>query len=317
MLTPRLVEELRQWMRPMSSLTAFAKSLNNVEGGGSQILDPSKTTQNPNDPNPQATVDHFEGIDLDELPDSVRERVEKARGEISSLQKSAVASEERRVQAEQFARRQQSEADKLRNVVQRHNLDPNASPHTPSNPADTKHAARVERLTKQGLKPEAAEVYAKMLGEESAAMEAEILGKLGPLAGSVGNIQANQALSEVESEKAAYFAIPEVAKAVRDNVDILIKQGSSVNKSTVEHLLTMGYGNHLMQGGKPAGAQAQIQVPNLGGGGGMGGGGGHVSQANQPTSNGAPVATQPETVSIINALNQHMKSGLVSQKGKK
>lgn len=310
MITQEVRKELDAWLRPFSPIVAFAKSLR-MEGA-SQEADASKAKEDA-----QKTVDHFEGIDLDDLPENVRTAVTNAKATLTTLQTTATAAETRRAQAEGFARQKQSEADKFRGVLQRHNLDPNDPPKQ-GNLSGDKHKALVEKFTADGLKPELAETYAKMFASASEIERASLIQELGPLAGAVGGIQATQALAAAEGKHADLFKIDEVAKNVRDNVAVMVTQGNTVNAATIDHLLEMAYGGYLMRNPDALKTQTtqQQQVPKLGGGGGMGTGGAHFS-ATEKSGDGAPPTTQPETTSIVNALNAEMRRGLPAKKGGK
>lgn len=309
MITPEVREELRAWLRSVSPMTAFALNLRGEGPGATQQgADASKVATE----QAQKVLDHFEGIDLDELPENVRASITKARETITQQSTSVQTATEKLAKTEQFARQQQSEADRLRTVVKRHNLDADSSKANSGNLADAKFKERVDRLVAQGLKPEAAEVYAKMLSDEAEVQRKEIISELGPLAGAVGGLQAQQVLSAAETVHEKFFAIPEVAKSVRDNVAIMVQNGNPVNDQTIQHLLSMAYGEYAMT--NPTKTQASQEIPRIGGGGGMGSGGGHVGVANQPAIVGAPRTTQPETVSIVNALNAHMRQGLTLKK---
>lgn len=296
-MNAELEAELRAWNREVSPLAAYAKTLR-MEAPVVANSGPSQTEDQA-----AAIVDHFKDIDLDELPDNVRSAITNAKATLGTLQTTVTTAETRRTKAEEFARSKQSEADKLRGVVQRHNLDPNAAPKS-TDLSDAKHLARVERLTKQGLKPEAAEIYATMFAEEAKATEAEILGRLGPMANAVGGLEATHALNAAEATHANLFAVPEIGKSVRDNVAVLVSQGQSVNDQTINHLLSMAYGSHLMAGNKPISEQ---KIPNLNGAGI--GSGSHANNLSRQPS-GAPNATQPETLSIVSAITKFMGEGL-------
>lgn len=303
MLTQDQKREMEEFMRPVSPLVSYAKSLRmeeKKEGG-------SPGSGGPSADDAQKIIDHFEGIDIDELPENVRGAIAKARETITTTTAAAQTAETRRTQAEQFARKQQSDADRLRGVLQHHNLGNGSPTNQPPNLEGDKLAARVQRFIDKGLKPEAAKVYAEMFQEESAIQEREILARVSPLAGAVGSVQAQQVLGEFETSHANLFAIPEVAKQVRDNVAVMVQQGNTVNSASVNHLLEMAFGAYAMKNPGEVSKlnSAAAAVPNFSGGGGMNTGGGHRSNANLP-ADGKPVATQPETSTIIAAINAQM-----------
>ncbi len=291
-------------MRPQSQLVSFAKSLRMEGEGGSQATDPSKQQQQDD---AQKIVDHFKDIDLDELPDNIRTAVTNAKATIIQLSTTVQTAEQRRGQAENFARQKQSEADKLRGVLQHHKLtDAPPSGDKPNLEGD-KIAARAARLVeKHGLKPEAAKVYATMLEDEARETRDSIMRELSPLAGAVGNVQAGQLLQAAEVEHSHLFAIPEIAQAVRDNVKVMVQQGNTVNANSITHLVEMAVGSYTLRNpGKLDKLKVNTEIPNFKGGGGMNTGGGHRSNVDTKTD-GRPTATQPETMKIIDAINAHM-----------
>lgn len=271
--------------------------------GGEQNPAPSNSTQDQQ----QRIVDHFEGIDLDELPDNARAAVIKARESITSLTNSAATSEQKRVQAENFARQQQSKADKLATVVNKHNLDPDG--FKPANLADDKHRTRVDRIIRDnpGIKPEVAEAHARMLGAEAEEIRKEVISNLVPLANNVNHVNASQILSAKETQHSRFFSIPEVAKSVRDNVAVIVGKGDAISSETVDHLLNMAYGQYIIGGGK---APTEEQIPNLSSNNMRGG-----SHTRLPSNdNQAPQASDPETNSIMTKINGYMKQGIPDKK---
>lgn len=303
-----LTTELRDWHREVSPLTAYAQTLRNEgESGASQNPDASKQADDA-----QKIVDHFEGVDLDELPENARKAINSAKEYLNTTQKTLATTEERRVKAESFARTKQAEADKFRGIIQKHNLPADGT--TPNLSSD-KHTARVDRFVKQhGLKPEAAEIYAKLFESEAEEIKKGIIGELGPLAGAVGGIQANQLLSQAMSAHSELFAIKEIAESVSNNVNAMVNEGNAVNAGTIEHLLEMAVGSYHMKNPGKGIEKKDDTVPNFSGMG-VSTGGFHNSTA--PADSKTPRVTQPETASIVNAITAHMKQGLPTKKASK
>jgi len=297
-------DELREWMRPVSPLTAFAKSIKNE--GGVATDDPSKAAKG-------EYVDPFVDFDFDELPKDQKERLEKIRNEHKATHDKNAELEDRRQKAEVFARGQQARADKLATVVQRHNLPADGNPApTHTNSADAKVAAYEELFLKDGLPEVQAKAYAKMFAKANELERASLMRDLAPLAGSVGSIQAQQALDTGRSEFKQVFDIPELAKQITDNVAILVRQGDVVNEKTIEHLTSMAWGNYALHNPDKVGkgkTDVNDDLPQLRSS--LPSGGGHVSRANEPTGD-APKATQPETLTIMNNINKFMNEGLPS-----
>lgn len=270
-----------------------------VTGGNPPNADPSKATEVP--------VDPFAGINLDELPDDVRANLVNAKTQYTKVQNDAKIAEDRRVQAEAFARTQQSRADKATSVLQRHNLsEDGAAPQqqTPDDPF-------VKQFIADGMPEAQAKAYAKMFSTAAQIQRNALIAELGPLASTVGNIQADQVLNAASLEHAKVFAIPEVAKEVRDNAAVLVNKNQIVDKQTIDTLVRMAYGNHMMKNPQTSNQPNQpIQVPNFGGPT-MGNGGGYVPPAQNPNNQG-PTATQPETLTAMTAINKYLREGTKS-----
>lgn len=277
----------------MSPLTTFVKSLR-MEGGVA-----SSGASN------EEVVDHFKDIPLDELPQGIREKVEAARNSFGTLQKTATEASEKLKASQEFAKTNQSRADKLEAIVRKHNLGdaPVAAPNTD----EARILARAARFEKQGIKPDVALAYAKMHESEFQHDRQEILAGLNPLATNVGNLQANQVLSEVQGEHATFFAIPEIKTSVEQSVETLVKNGRAVNKETVETLLNMAYGKFAMANPEKLPKKGDDTIPNLSGKSMSGGG--HVNNPGRKDGD-APRASQPETPHIMSAIDGFMKQGM-------
>lgn len=310
MITAELDKELREWLRPVSALTAFAKSIRGegaTEGKGA-------------DPNPDASKvegNPLKDVDLTELPTDVRTRIESANKLIESATAKAAEIETKRQQTEQFARQQQSRADRAEAVVKSHNLPIDGSrPNQVSvDPLQEKIDAATQRFVAQGMEEKAAKAYGKMFAMEAIEQEKAILSRLGPLVGSVGSMQADQQLSSAKLEFSKQFAIPEVEKQVRENVANLVQNGRPVDKITVEHLVSMAFGNHMMKNPDAMKQQQQTsQQQQFHQFGGSMTTGVHVNNPNSNSDNKGPTATQPETVTIMNAVMAEMSRDLPKKK---
>lgn len=267
----------------------------------------------------QAIVDHFKGIDLDELPQNVRDAVTKAQSELGTLQKSVSETSAKLGETVNFARLQQSRADKLDAVVRKHALpvDANGVPTTQVNAPvgdEAQIKERADRFEKQGLKADAAMAYARMFHEESKVSREALLKEFSPLVANVGNLQANTALSAVESRNSTFFAIPDVKNFVYNAVSESVKNGRPVNEDTVSRLLEMGYGQFSMKNPDKIVKNGE-QIPNLGGGN-MNGGSVRNDPNRQGGDNKAPVAKEPETIAIMNKVTADWKKDLPSHNKK-
>lgn len=298
-------DELREWMRPVSALTAFAKNVRNEQGGVTD--DPSKAAK-------VEYLDPLADMDLDELPADQQAKLKKLQTDHRAQYDKNVELEGRRQKAEEFARGQQSRADKLAGIVHRHNLPVDGvAPTNQPNSADTKIAQFEAMFVKDGLAPEQAKAYAKMFASASAVERDSIMRELGPLVGSVGSIQAQQVLNMAKGEFKQVFSVPALAKQIDDNVALLVQQGNVVDEKTVNHLISMAWGQYSLvdpEGAKKAtDVNQQQQVPQLRNG--LPTGGQHVSRANLPVD-GSPVMTQPETATIMSNIGKFMNADLPS-----
>lgn len=297
-------EELRAWLRPVSPLTAFAKSILNEDKSG-VVDDPLKAGKAVN------IVDPLAGFDLDELPEDQRAKLLKLKEDFSKSLKDNTELEKRRKQAEEFARSQQGRADKASAVLSAHNI-PIEGVRAPGqvNSADAKHTALVAKFTKDGLKPELAETYATMFASANALERESLMREMAPLVNAVGGLQAQNALTQAEHTFKHVFAIPEVAAQIRENVGVLVQQGNKVDEKTVEHITSMAWGAYTLRNPDALKGKKEdvTEIPQFKSGLSHGG---HKSNTNLPANTG-PTATQPETISIISQLDKHMRQGLPS-----
>lgn len=297
-----LEEELRAWLRPVSPLTAFAKSLKNED-------DLSKSAKG-------EYIDPLKDEDLSELPDSMKTKLEKLRKDHEESFKANKTLEERRLQSEEFARKQQSEASKAKALLKQHNLDP-AAPSKP-NLADAKHAELVKRFEAEGLKPDLAETYAKLFGTANKLQREEIMQEVaGPLAANLNGLKAESAFLQIQGEFKQVFAIPELEQQIRGNVDTLLKQGQPVTKETISHLAKMAWGEFSLDPKnadklKDKDKDLNLQLPRFGSAVSQGS---HVNNPRKGDDKG-PQASQSETVSIIGNLNKLWNADM-PKKGKK
>lgn len=297
-----LKEELREWLRPVSPLTAFAKSLKNED-------DPTKAAKG-------QFIDPMADEDLSELPTSVQEKLKKMKEDYEVSFKKNQELEERRIKAEEFARTQQSKADRASAVLRQHNLDP-ATPPAKSNSADAKHDELVAKFVKDGLTPELAQTYAKMFASNNELQRKQLLEEVaGPLATNINSLKAQSALLQVQGEFKNVFAIPEIAQQIEANVTGLLNAGTQVTKETITHLTKMAWGEYTLDP-KNANAlkkekdditvlpQFKSSVSN----------GGHINNPRKEEGDG-PKASQPETIKVVSELQKQWQSDM-PKKGKK
>lgn len=315
------IAELEQWFRAESPLASFARSLRAED----KSTDPSTTgaqgqqQQQATGDNNKAT-DPFEGLDLDELPDDVRETIEKARKDVAILQSDKQRLEAERVNLDKLARDHQSRADRFQERLKSHNLldDGNGNGHRQQVDASDEIAEDLKaQFTADGMKPEVAGTYANMFAKSQKLMIPSLLKQigtaLGPMSMTVGNLQADRLLSAAQDGN-AILQIPEVLTAVRSNVAALVQSGSPVSAGTIDSLTKMAYGELAMT--KPEILKQQTQQPPMKlhsrGGNGM------TSHITLPPNqrNGEPVPADAETARAASIVAEQMKRGMGKKGGK-
>lgn len=257
-----------------------------------------------NQPASKETPDILAGIDLNELPTEVREKLVSAKTTFETTHKEVGTLKQQNEQAQLHARQLQSHRDKAMSVLQRHNIPLDGNPQQPNTP----EAALRAQLKEQGIPDDQLDKTVKIFMANNGLQQQQLVQTVGPLAQTVAEMQANLLVQSARTQYKDVFAIPEVAKQIDENVQTLLRQGNSVDQATVDHLVKMAWGGHALsnpQQQQPMNQQQQI--PRFGGT--LGSGGGVVNQPNQNTQ-GAPVATQAETVSIMNAIGAEMRRDL-------
>lgn len=308
-------QEALQFMRPVSMLVAFAKSLRNE---GEQV-DPAKGAAEGSEktpPNP------FDALDLNDFDTDIRARLVAAKTAFTETQNRATQAEQKQKQTEEFGRKQQSIAAKAVAKLRSHNLD-SEGPVTPAPSGEnSKFQARYDRLIKEGMAEPQAKAYAKMLSDEAAATEREILDRMGPVAARVATLDASTFLSDTKREFPDVFKHAEIDKEVTDNINLMVQRGNPVNKDTVAHLTQMAWGKFILD---PANAEKVNKINSQGGGNAeipRFGSSFNTGALNNDVSRGGgnnkgPVARQPETSKIMSELNNYWKADMPKAKGKK
>lgn len=302
-------QELRDWFRPVSPLTAFAKSVLNEQGGG-QADDPSKAGR----------VEYVDPLgadfDLSELPPDQQGKLKKLQSEHRAQYDEKAKLEERRQKAEEFARNQQSRADRYEALARRHNLSGDVTPPASDRvSADAKHLDTLTaQLIKDGIKPDAAAGYAKMLATSGELERQRIYSEMAPLLGEVSALRAHSELSAAKVRFSQVFAVPALAKQIDDNVQILVQQNKPLDEKTVTHLVSMAWGQYSLQNPDEAAklVKAQQELPALGGRTVTNGG--HRNDVTVRGDGKAPVATQPETTAIMSNLDKFFAADLPSSR---
>lgn len=258
--------ELAEWMRQQSPLTEYSKTIcneaNPESGAGDQPSNGQGQPQQPEDP--------FAGIDFDELPDNIRETLTKAKQSYTTQTQETAKLNDKFTQLENFARAQQSRADKLDSVVKRHNLDDTGRPPQP-NPADPTTDPTfkdyVVHFTSQGLDKTQAETMAKLFVGAAQIQGKQFMGAVNqhiqPLVQTVGNVHADRVLQQfTAAETDGIMQIPEVLKGVRDSVAAVVGNGQTLTPEILHNLKFMEYGRYMQS--NPAGRPLQGQTPQPG-----------------------------------------------------
>lgn len=317
-------KELNSWLRPMSRMVQFAKSIR-------AEVTPAAAASGDANGGDGTAVDPLADIDLDDLPDNIRKSIETAKTAFVDQQKAAKDAESKRVETEKFARDQQARADKNQALLQRHNLTEGSGAAV--DPDDiTQNPVYKETLkvfVADGLKPEVAATYAKMFANANKIQRAQIMEEVtqtfGPLVGSVNNVNADRAFrSAKESDTTGIFNIPEVDAEVRENMDLFVKNGRVLDEATVKNLAAMAFGNYAsgqLAKGEPIVKTTQpLPTPTRGrvfpSLGTQHGGNLPVIQ-NQQREGDAPVAANAETAAAVAQTVAHFKKDLPSQVKKK
>lgn len=302
-MNTEIEKELREWLRPMSPLTAFAKSIRN-EGAAA-------------DPNAPTSLTQLFDKDWDELPTDLKERLGGIKTKITELETSAKTTEERRKQAEDFARKQQSEASKAKAKLAAHNIPLDGAPPSTVVSADAKLQARIDRFVKDGMPEPQAKAYAKMLDDEAKLQREEILREMGPMAQQVGHLQATSALLTARSQFPEVFAIPELDKEITDAANYMLSQGNVPDANAIKSLVQMSWGKAIMDDPtllkekKGADLNQHQEIPRMGRTINTGG---RQQQVENPSDPKAPVTTQPETAQIMGNLIAELNRGLPKKK---
>lgn len=310
-------KELRDWLHPVSPLTAYAKTLR-CETSASDDAASAKGKVVGEDDDP------FADLDLDELPADVRKSIEAAKKGLGVAKTAATEAETRRKKAEDFARTQQSEASRAKHLLKHHNISLDGTQQQQQTGTDPLEA-RIERIMRDHkLERGPAEQYAKMLAADAEQTKHEIMQQFGPLVGVVGDLQASGHVATARIEHSKYFAVPEISKMVEDNVAAMVKGGHPVSKESVDHLVKMAVGEiaitnpDLLGKTKTSTTEHQQvpqtqQIPRFGQTISTGA---HVPQQ-KDTDNNAPRATQPETAAIMTRINEQFRVGMPAKKGGK
>lgn len=219
-------------------------------GGGSGPQGSPATGQGGHGGQPVTPVstDPFEGIDLDDLPPEVKEKLVKLKTGFATLQTNSQQSAQQLEAAQKTAREFQSRHDKIVADMQRMT---GQGPQNPQQNAQQQLIAQVEKiLVEKGIPPEQAKlqapIHAELLALQGETIKREIGTGLQPMVGSMLQQAALGAWQNVQqSDRLGALQIPEVAEATWQGVQHLVQQGQEVTPDIVRNLRNMHYSNHI------------------------------------------------------------------------
>jgi len=301
-------DSLRRFMRVESPLATFARSLRN-DGTKAGDVEP----------------DLLKGIDVDNLPDDLKEKLTAANDQFKTTLKEKQTSAAEKAKAEELAKQHQARADRNFELLRKHNLIGADGKPTVGDVEDPK-VASLQTLTNKiakemNVKPEVAGQYAQMMQIALAEQEKSILEKVGgglrDTFQTVGSLQGDRLLAAAElADKEGILQIDEVHKTVKDNLDALILSGTQILPETIENLKDMAYGKYV-KGLSPEEREKVLTTPiqqqtssfSTRRGGIVSA---PVTRTHQ--GGGEPVAANPETSAAVAATLAHMKRGMKGAK---
>lgn len=308
-----LKEELRRWNRPFAGSVIVAKSF---RGEGEEVKLEGQQQQQ------QAEVDPFEGIDWDNLPESTKTALTKAKTDFANLQKDKTDLTKKATDLDNARRIDQGLKEKFRNKLLSHNIDPDAEPQKKTDPRDQRLNTLTEKYIKRGLPPEQAKTFAEMnldaidMGREEVLKE--IGGGLAPHLQNLGNMSVERMLTHASrsEEFQDYLQNEDVYKAAHDTLTTIAFNGGAIDNETLTTCIRMAVGEAAMKGKlNPTQSTMQNQQTRTFGNGG------NFSMPPMTTpsrrgGDGMPVPANDDTAKAVNKVVAAMKRGLPSAKGK-
>lgn len=256
-------EEFDRWNRPFAPSVVYAKSLRAEDPPASGAGKTASGTDDDPGQQQQQEEDPLAGIDLDNLPEDVREKLTKFKGNIASLQKTSADALKKTETLEKAARTNQSRADQYAALLRKHNLleDPNQRQQQQDPEAQILQELTAD-FVKEGLDPATAAAYAKMQVKAHARLRTGLLeevGKaVGPTMGQVGAMQVDRMLTAATNDDRFYEPLsqPEVFEGAREILLTMVQQGQRVDQPTLETAIKIAIGEFAM---KPNQTQQQQQ----------------------------------------------------------
>jgi hypothetical protein len=300
------IDSLDKFMRSESALTKFYRSLRMED----QKPDPSKE------------ADPFAGIEIDtlDLPDDVKAKLTNAKTSVATLQQEKKTIAEEKKKAEELARSHQARADRNYEILRKHNL--NDDPNKPLAGGDDAILADMVKEIKgviPGITDDAALANAKIQLAMGRRFQDDTFKRvekgLNPYLGTTSSMYADKLLNEAKlpaNDPDSIFAIPEVAKSVKESLDALVAAGNTILPDTVSNLKDMAYGKHVLSL-KPEERQKLMEKKETTfntGGSQFGSGNPSVAMLQQRRQPGqAPVPANAETAAAMAQTLGHMKKG--------
>lgn len=289
-------EEFMRWNQRESSLVTFARTCRNEDpapDGDAAAKEPSILT----------------GIDLDNVPDDIRELLIARDTEFKTLQTSLKEAETKSQQALLEARNHQSRADKFQGALKAHNLDPETKPQSPKD-SDAAFDLLKQEFMADGMKPEVAEGYAKIFAKAmptiSNTISRSMATTLAPFVGVIGDMKAEKLLNDAyNNDPDGIFQIPEVQKGVTATIKYLASTGQTIDDDTITSIRNMEYGKHVLANPDARRPVANVIATRL-----AGRGGGHHVQLPRDAKTGAPQAANEDTARAAEATLSRMLKGM-------
>lgn len=315
--------ELSEWLRPISHLAAFARSVRGEgetdENAGTQQQQQQVTGA------VSAPVDPFADIDLDELPDETRLKVEAAQKQFALSQKAIKDAATEKETLLKQTREHQARADRNFETLRKHNLVDTSGNPTVGKPGGLEDNPAYQEILQafiaDGIDPKIAAIQAKMHFRAGSVQQKHFYRGMAPLANDVVAIQANSILERMSQSDPA-FSIKEVGDAINTGIANLVKSGTDVNEQVVTNVRNMVFGDYVTRNpdwqtkivkSQNVPAQQPRESIRRGGGGGIGFSGAGVPVAGLPEG---PTAANAETALAATATMEFMRKGL-PKKGKK
>lgn len=199
---------------------------------------------------PNATIDPFKDLNLDDLDPDTRKVVEASKTTFANLQADIAKRAEKEKKLEELARNFQSKTDAL--TAQLEKLKGTTQPPNPNEV----RAKKVEELfIKRGVPPDVAKtqapLFAEMFGELGEELKGQIGRDLAPLGTSVMQGEATRAWQQALTiDKLGALQNPQIAQKAWESVQQMVQAGQPVTAETIINLRNIYYTEHLETNGQ-------------------------------------------------------------------